>query len=332
MNKLIQFLKELFFKKEEHFSLGAIPNEPDNRDIPYTDIVGLVRITDPKIIIPGFLETERLLQGNLGTCVEHAFEFIKRVDDSILHSRRVPYVVTRNFIGWTEAQGQGLPQREAAKVACTFGTPKDTGIDNNSLPHNLYTTLEITQAMRNDANIYRMGGFSFPEISENGIKQSLANGKLVAITIAIDWNKIDPDGTVHAPKSIYGFHEVVIGQSDDSTGKFRAANWWGYDLYIPYNELNNIISDAINFTEVAEDLILRAKQTPFLFTQDLFFGANLDAVIQLQKRLALSSLFNAGFSRQFGPKTLQAVKDFQRIKGLKSDGKVGPFTRALLNS
>jgi hypothetical protein len=332
MNKLFQFLKSLFAKKEVHFALGAFPNEPDNRDIKYTDIVGIAKITDPKITVPNFLETPRLLQGPLGTCVEYCFEFIKRVDDKIIHSRRVPYVVTRNFLGWTEANGQGLPQREGAKVACTFGTPKDTGIDNTSLPHNLYTQLEITQEMRDDANIYKMGGFSFPDKTVNGIKQSLANGKLVAVTIPIDWSKIDADGTVHPAVNIAGYHEVAIGQSDDSVQKFRAANWWGYDLYFQYDEIEQIIADAINFVEIPEDLILRAKQTPFVFTQNLSFGMNLDAVTQLQKKLSLIGLYNSSFDRQFGLKTLQAVKDFQRIKGLVSDGIVGPLTRALLNS
>lgn len=334
MEKLIEFLKSFLSKKNEikRFGLGAIPNEPDNRDIKYTDIVGVVKITDKKITVPGFLETERLLQGQLGTCVEHAFEFIRRVEDGIVHSRRVPYVETRNFLGWTEQNGEGLPQREAAKVACVFGMPKDTGIDNNSLPHKLYTALDITKAMREDANIYRMGGFSFVPIDVNSIKQSLVNGKLVAITIAIDWDEIDRDGNVHIPKSIFGYHEIVIGQSNDNTGKFRCANWWGYDLYISYDELTGIVNDSMNFLQIPEDLILRAKQTPFLFTQDLSYGMNLDAVLQLQKRLSGVSLYNAGFDRKFGPKLLQAVKDYQKIKGLTVDGKVGPLTRALLNS
>lgn len=335
MNRFIQFfLKTLFTKKsDEHiFSLGAFPNEPDNRDIPYTSIVGLTKITDSIITVANFLETARLLQGNLGTCVEHCIEFIKRVDDKITHSRRVPYVVTRNFLGWTEANGQGLPQREAGKVACTFGMPKDFGIDNNNLKHSIYTNLEITQTMRDDANIYKMGGFSFPTIDINGIKQSLSNGKIVAVTVAIDWDKIDKDGTLHTPKNIAGYHEIALGQSDDSIQKFRCANWWGYDLYIPYNELQNIVIDAMNFVEIPEDLITRAKQTSYVFTKNLYFGLNSDAVLQLQKRLSMFALYNANFDRNFGLKTMQAVKDFQRLKGLSVDGEVGPKTRALLNS
>lgn len=334
MNKFIKFLNSLFQKKQDgRFPLGAIPNEPDNRDIPYSSVSSLAKITDSKIIIPGFLEAERLMQGNLGTCVEHAFEFMKRVDDGILHSRRVPYCITRNELGWDESNGQGLPQREGAKVASIVGTPKDAGLDDNTLPHALYTALTITQAMRDEANIYRFKGFSFPKIDENGIKQALANGKMVAITIGIDWDKLDSDGTVHSPKNLAGYHEVVIGASDDLTGKFRCANWWPIgDLYIQYNELAGVVVDAIVFSEIPEDLLLRAKQTPYLFTKDIFFGQNSDAVIQLQKRLALPALFNAGYSRQFGMKTLQAVKDYQKIKGLYVDGKVGPKTRALLNS
>ncbi len=38
------------------------------------------------------------------------------------------------------------------------------------------------------------------------------------------------------------------------------------------------------------------------------------------------------FTGNFGPCTLQAVKDFQKTNGLKADGAVGPKTKAILNS
>lgn len=339
MENIINFFNNLFNKKpiqnKDIFALGAIPNEPDNRDIRYEEVVGLADLSYPsKITVPNFLETQRLMQGNLGTCVEHAFEFIKRVEDGIFHSRRIPYCITRNEMGWAENDPQGLPQREAAKVASIVGTPKDKGFDNNSLSHKLYASLFITQEMRDEANIYRFGGFSFPDITENGIKQALANGKLVAVTIAIDWSQIDADGTVHPVKNqCAGYHEVVIGQSDDLTGKFRCANWWSIgDLYLQYDEIENIIVDAIVFDDIPEDLILRAKQTPFIFTKTMKLGDNSNSVLQLQKTLALFDLYNSSFDRNFGKKTLQAVKDYQRIKGLCVDGIVGPKTRELLNN
>lgn len=59
-------------------------------------------------------------------------------------------------------------------------------------------------------------------------------------------------------------------------------------------------------------------------------GARGEAVAQLQQSLA-SAGFSAGAADgQFGPKTLAAVKAFQRARGLAADGVVGPKTWAAL--
>ena len=333
MQNLLKKILSLFTKKEDPHGLGAILNEPDNRDIPYPAVAGAVPETFPaQISVPGALTLIRLLQGNLGTCVEHCLEFIKRAEDGVVHSRRVPYVITRNELGWTEASGQGLPQREAAKTATIVGMPKDLGVDDNTLPHSVYTSLVITQSMRLNSNLYKFGGFSFPIKTVNGIKQSLQNGKIVAATIGIDWGKIDADGTVHPPVNFAGYHEVAIFASDDTTGKFRMANWWGYDLYIKYEELEHVLFDAINFVDLPDDLVKRAKQMQFIFTTNMSTGAKNSTVGQLQKRLTAYGVYTGAIDNDYGLKTIQAVKDYQKFQGLAVDGKVGPVTRETLNA
>lgn len=333
---ILQFIKSLFADKNP-FALGAILNEPDNRDIPYPVVSAGSPITQPHIEVPGFYTTERLEQGQLGTCVAHAFEFIRRAGDKTIHSRRIPYTLTRNALGWTEGYGQGLPQREAAKTYSVVGQPKDSGVDDNSLSHRVYSSLEITQEMRDDANVYRFGGFAFPIRSVEGIKQALADGKFVAVTVGIDWGAIDKDGTVRPIKRLVGFHEVIIGQSDDKEGRFRFANWWGKgwgtegDGFINYSEVEHVIFDAITFVDIPEDLKLRAKQTQFIFLSDLSFGSDSLANIQLQRRLAQYGLFSAIESRKFGPATMKAVLEYQKLKGLPQTGYVGKMTRNELN-
>ena len=339
MNKLVEFFKNMFSKqtpnpKPGEFALGAFLNEPDNRDIQYKTVAGVMPQTFPaQITVTGFMQTQRLMQGNLGTCVEHSFEFIKRVYDQVLHSRRVPYVITRNALGWGEAQGQGLPQREAAKTATIVGTPNDTGLDDNTLAHPVYASLPITQAMRDNANLHKLGGFSFPAISVEAIKQALNNAHMVAVTIAIDWSAIDADGTVHPVKNqLAGYHEVVLGSSDDLSGKFRCANWWPIgDLYIQYNELEHVVFDAIIFSDIPDDLKLRARALPYIFMTDLAFGAKSSAVAQLQTRLLAYGTLKGAADGSYGLQTMNAVKDYQKFKGLAVDGKVGPATRQALN-
>ena len=61
-------------------------------------------------------------------------------------------------------------------------------------------------------------------------------------------------------------------------------------------------------------------------------GAKGSAVTLLQQRLKAAG-FNPGtIDGQFGPKTLAAVKAFQRARGLVQDGIVGPKTWAQLNA
>ena len=322
---------------QNKYPLGAFLNEVDNRDIPYASIVGLSQASPAYIEVPGFLAATRLLQGPLGTCVEHALEFSKRVNDGIVHSRRIPYALTRQVLGLTDFDPQGLAPREAAKTAVTVGMPKDCGVDDNTLPHAVYAGLAITPQMRTDANIYRFGGFSFPTISVQGIKQALANGKTVVVTVAIDWNAIDSDGTVHPAKNIAGYHEVVIGIADDGNARFRFANWWGTwgtqsDGFITYAELEQVVYDNLVFSDIPENLLARANVQQFIFLNDLSVGTNSAANIQLQARLTAYGLFSASPSRNFGPATLQAVISYQRLKGLPQTGYVGPLTRQALNA
>lgn len=340
MNAILQFFKNLFSSSENKvkkitYSLGAFLNEPDNRDIPLASLplVDISNVFPAHMEIQNFLSTPRLMQGNLGTCVSYAMEFMKRVSDATVHSRRIPYVITRNALGWTEANGQGLPQRKAAQTFTVVGTPKETSFDDNTLPHPVYASLPITDAMRTDANVYRQGGFAFPDISVNGLKQALKNGHMIAVTIAIDWDELGADGTVHPPINIAGYHEVVIGQSDDASGKFRSANWWPTgDLYINYTDVEDVIFDAIVFADIPENLVTRAQQNQYIFTGNMKANTTTDAIGQLQKRLALYGLYTASIDRNFGLKTLQAVKDYQALKGLVADGIVGAKTILALNT
>jgi len=77
--------------------------------------------------------------------------------------------------------------------------------------------------------------------------------------------------------------------------------------------LNNVIAQAAN-------------------TQDLSLGSQGSEVIQLQKDLAELGFYTNSIDGWFGPKTNNAVLSFQKSQGLKTDGVVGPKTRAALNN
>lgn len=309
------------------FPLGAIPNIPDNRDIAYP-FTGLVGNSFPASFgVEAAVTTPRLLQGGESACVPYSFEFDKRSNDNILHSRRFMYALTQQNLGLTSP---GLPQREAAKVATTVGMTRDAGYDDTTLPESSYRGLAITPSMIAEANMYRFGGFAFPAINVNAFKQALLDGKIIHVTVAIDWSTIEADGTLHAPITIDGYHEVAVYW--DQNQHFSCANWWGYDLYIPEAELNKIVIDAIVFAEIPEDLKLRAKQMTYVFQTDLKIGVTSPAVAQLQARLTQYGLFNHSITNYFGTVTQEAVIAYQKMKGISPTGNFGPLTRASMNN
>ncbi|NLV21473.1 MAG: peptidoglycan-binding protein [Syntrophomonadaceae bacterium] len=66
-------------------------------------------------------------------------------------------------------------------------------------------------------------------------------------------------------------------------------------------------------------------------TKDLTLGSQGSAVSQLQKDLALFGFYTYKIDGSFGPKTYDAVVSFQKSQKLKTDGLVGPITKAALN-
>ena len=67
-------------------------------------------------------------------------------------------------------------------------------------------------------------------------------------------------------------------------------------------------------------------------TQDLTLGSQGTAVSQLQKDLTGLGFYTNSIDGSFGPKTYNAVVNFQKSQGLEADGIVDPTTRAALNA
>ncbi|PKM76088.1 MAG: hypothetical protein CVU90_14295 [Firmicutes bacterium HGW-Firmicutes-15] len=65
--------------------------------------------------------------------------------------------------------------------------------------------------------------------------------------------------------------------------------------------------------------------------QDLTLGSRGSSVSQLQKDLTGLGFYTNSIDGSFGPKTYNAVVNFQKSRGLKADGIVGPITKSALN-
>ena len=90
------------------------------------------------------------------------------------------------------------------------------------------------------------------------------------------------------------------------------------------------LNDRVTYTNRAFAFLGGNKPTPVGAV--LRLGMSGPRVLLLQTRLQLAGYYIGGMlDANFGPGTVNAVKDFQRTNGLVADGVVGPNTANLLN-
>lgn len=345
---MFDYLKKMFsipFEPEniplQKNVLGALRSEPDVRTIPFY----MVRTPKP---IPSEYMTDvsmfpKWYQGNLGTCVSHAFMYTKMIQDfqetkSILpYSRRFHYALCRKYMNADKyALSEGTTSEIGAKIVSSIGSLVDEKNEDNTLSHEKYTKYEITPKMVTEANIGRVGGYGWIDVTVSEMQQALIKIGAFPVTVKIDFQKIDIDGRIRPIKNLDGYHEITcIGYDTNFGGRFIFKNWWyGYEnMYITYEDLEKVVIDATFLYDIPNDLIERAKQTKYLFLKDLSIGSRGEAVSQLQKRLIEYGVFPIyqEVTTYFGAITAQAVRDFQRLKGLPITGNFGPLTRTMMN-
>lgn len=323
------------------YALGALPNDesPDVRDINVSQVQTPVQL--PETYESPIKDFPVLNQGFLGTCVAHAFALLKAVADFmetgsfILYSRRFIYSLAHKISG-LPVNTQGLYPRDAGKTLAAVGAVKDSGFDDNNLPHDKYLALTVTETMLTDANIAKAKGFAGVDVDEHSLKQAIFQNKGAAVTIPIDWSKIEADGTFRIPKKIEGSHEIVaFGWTKDAfIVRNHWGSWWGTkgNGFIKFSEVENIIRDATVIIDLPNDLKERAKLTQYIFLTDLKLGMRNDAVKQLQKRLIEMGFLNSDITGYFGNLTKIAVQQYQYVRGIMTTGTVGPLTRKALNA
>jgi peptidoglycan hydrolase-like protein with peptidoglycan-binding domain len=149
-----------------------------------------------------------------------------------------------------------------------------------------------------------------------------------------------------AQASDYGAQDLTLGsrgsavtllQKDLSGLGFYSNSidgWFGpktYDAVISFQKSQGLKRDGVvgPITKAALNKAL-AKASDY-GNQDLALGSRGSAVSLLQKDLSRLGFYSNSIDGWFGPKTHDAVVSFQKSQGLKTDGVVGPISRAALN-
>ncbi|NLB53289.1 MAG: hypothetical protein GX808_10220 [Syntrophomonadaceae bacterium] len=147
--------------------------------------------------------------------------------------------------------------------------------------------------------------------------------------------------------SDYGTQDLTLGArgsavsqlQDDLTAlgfyTYSIDGWFGsktYDAVVKFQKSQKLKTDGIVGPITKAALNKALKSLPARDTKDLSLGSNGSAVSQLQKDLAALGFYTYSIDGWFGSKTHDAVVNFQKSRGLKTDGIVGPITKTALKN
>ena len=101
-----------------------------------------------------------------------------------------------------------------------------------------------------------------------------------------------------------------------------------------YQKANNLVADGIVGTRTAQKLNSHCSSSNSSSTNSSILkqGSRGSAVKKLQDNLRTLGVYNSRSTGYYGPVTKNAVISFQKSKGLKADGIVGPNTQAKIQA
>lgn len=322
---------------------GSLRNPKDNRDIKYSRVATAINL--PAKFITDISIFEVLHQYALGTCVAHADMFIrmyqeyKETGKITRFSRRYIYSQAWKLGGFTPDK-QGVFPRDSAKVINTTGAYGDDSIDDNTLPHDVYVNLSITDEMKTKALPFK-AGFAFPSVDLTELKTGIVKEGVISITLGYEatagWNT----GKLTKPTRVESFHRVVAYGYEDKDGDtiFYFRNSWGKDWgdkgcgEFKWSEYKKYFYDPIIYTDIPNNILEEAKNTQYRFEKNLKKGDRGYDVQKLQERLRDEGFYTyPELTQFFGDHTFAAVVAYQKKNKISpTSGIVGPLTRAKLN-
>lgn len=347
---------------------GAIPSQQDYRSDVIAGAVAEMVAVNPTPDLPLSLYTKFYRDNNLvqmqaqtPSCVSHSVVYLMILWQYLLTGKIVQFNpqflhILSAFAGAGPDDGRApLTVLQIAKNigCCTSATlPINTNVPNAQY----CSPSVITQAMRDEAALYKIPGFVPITITQEEIRKAIQKYGAVSILFRIgntlwlpSWAQKDID-PLRAPAIIIGAHQMT-GIGWNATME-RLINEWSADwadkgeIDYLFNEMGSFMVEAWAITEVPSAALATVQGLPapheFVhnFQQNLSRGMTSDEVRALQIALSIAK-FNTypEINGIYGPLTAMAVLAFQiannvaplaTLQSLKGNS-CGPATRTALN-
>lgn len=337
---------------------GAIPNDPDYRDISLSSIQNASGAPASFMGIQGtLLALPHFDQKALPWCVPHAIAkvlkaYIYRKTGKIVQiSPRYAAKICKMFDGYPSIPGT-LP-RIGALVFTKFGcATEDMLLNDTTLDDATYRGFSLTDAINSSASENKLPGFAVVSNDLEAVKDAIyQNGCVTGACTVGNWNQLPlslvaPQGSHYAVW--YGYETQANGDCkiyiDNSWGN-GWLSWifsWAFpgDGYFMWSDYKNDVHDIYAFTDIPANYLTKAKSMPYKFLSPLTLGSSGLAVQQLQIMLNSDPDTAIGISgpgtpeeetMYFGQMTDAAVMKWQAKHGLPATGYFGPLSIAMAN-
>lgn len=336
---------------------GALPDEPDYRDIPLSAAQKPLGAPDSYAGIEAIInQLPHFDQKRLTSCVEHAIAKLcmaytfRSIGAAPTLSPRFGWKIVKKFDGVPPERGT-FP-RVGAVAATKYGFCQDGLLPNNtSLSQAKYLDVELSVDMLNDGQRHKMPPFAYVDADLEAVKEAIfQNGAVLGSMLVGNWDKApvkpSPNGTGHYT-IWYRYEKTSDGDTliyfDNSWG----ADWpnnrqWVYpgrgtfkwSEYAPY------VRSIIAFAPIPDGFLNYVKTMPYRFAKELGIGTRDLSVFELQKALNADpetalSLEGPGSADEetgyFGTATREALKRWQQRNGVPPTGYFGPISIAKMN-
>lgn len=333
---MFNFLKNLL-KPGPIFHLGALESPQDHRTINQITFQKPVALPDDYIT-----EMPPVEYQDQPDCVAEAVHKIKE----LYLQEKGEYVDLSPKDLYAQCKAiDGIPNESGTYPLTAVNIAVSKGIATveayNTGDHNL---IEQSRAK------YKLGGFASVNTDFNSVCQSIYQNKAITASFQVDNNWFM--GIITKVLQSIGRHYTVLHGFKQSASIVRGQNSWGvnwigkvagviddklepghFDVYWP--DVQSTVIDLYLFSDsIPAPIIQHVQSLNYYFNKGMKLGDTSYDVLQLQNRLLKEGIFpmTQNPTQFYGIITQAAVKEYQRINKIYSDGTiVGPLTLRALN-